>query len=101
MLIDTGTIGFIVCPIAIINVAVHVDKFTLTMRSILTPLTSINSTVWPNLFTEPVTESTSPLAIIAGTRCKNVLWPIFTGRIRIVDSLGHSLTGLLLCKVLT
>ena len=101
MLVDTRAIGFIVCPVAIINIAVHMDKFTLTMCSILTPLTSVNSTVRPNLFTKPVAESTSPLAIIAGSRSKYVLWSIFTGGIRIVNPLSHSLTGLLLREVLT
>jgi hypothetical protein len=101
VLVDTRAIGLIVCPVAIINIAVHMDKFTLTMCSILTPLTSINSTVRPNLFAKPVTESTSPLAIIAGSRSKDVLWPILTCGIRIVNPLSHSLTGFLLREVLT
>ena len=101
VLVDTRAIGLIVCPVAIINIAVHMDKFTLTMCSILTPLTSINSTVRPNLFAKPVAESTSPLAIIAGSRSKDVLWPILTCGIRIVNPLSHSLTGLLLREVLT
>ena len=41
MLVDTPSIGFVVGPVAVIDVAIDVNESTFTVGSVLTPLAAV------------------------------------------------------------
>jgi hypothetical protein len=45
MLINPKAIGFIVDPVALINVTIYMDEFAMTMSSIVFPFAMVTSTV--------------------------------------------------------
>ena len=100
MLVDTAAVGFVVSPISIVDVAVDMNKTTLSMSTILSPLTAVLGPIVPRLLTEAVTETAFPLTGVYCTRFKcigSALLPLLIGTIQV---LGNSLAGLFLRKVL-
>jgi hypothetical protein len=100
MLIDTAAIGFIVGPVAVINVTIDVDKATLSMSSVFTPFTRVLSAVTPGLLAETIAEATFPLASVYSTSLESIGRSLFARLICVVDSLGDRFAGFLLCEVL-
>ena len=99
MLIDSTTISFVICPVAIINISVNMDESTFAVSSVLSPFSSIFSTVGPGLFSKSITESTFPLTSIDSTSFELVRWSLFTRLVGIVQSLRDGLTGFFLGEV--
>jgi hypothetical protein len=83
MLVDTKTIGFVVCPLAIINVAINVNELTFTMSSVFTPLSDVLGTIWPDLLTEAVTEPALPLTGVHSSALERVGSTLFSSLVRI------------------
>lgn len=66
VLVDTTAIGLVICPVAVIDIAIDMDKATFTMGSILSPLSTVLGSVIPSLLAEPISESTLPLTFVDG-----------------------------------
>ena len=62
MLVDTTAICLVIGPVAVIDVAIHVDKSSLAMSSVLTPLTAVLGPIVPSLLAKAITEAALPLA---------------------------------------
>lgn len=100
MLVDTTSIGLVIGPVSVVNVAVDVDKSALAVSTVLTPLTTVLGTVGPGLLTEAVTESALPLACVDGTGLEGVGWSGFARLARVIQVLRNCFTGLFLSEVL-
>jgi len=84
MMVDTVSIGFIVDPFSIINIAINMREFTLAMSSIVLPLALILSTIWPLLNSESISESSNPLSVICGASLESICSSLFSLSIRVV-----------------
>ena len=100
MLVNASAIGLIIGPVAVVDVAINVDKSTLPMGSVLSPLSTVLGSIGPRLLAKTVTEATLPLACVNGARLESVGGTRLTRLIRIVHILCNCLACLLLRKVL-
>ena len=100
MLVDASAIGFVIGPVPVIDVAVHMNESAFPVRSIFSPFTAILRTIRPGLFTESISESTLPLACVHSTSLESVGWSLFALLVWVVDVLCHSFTGLFLSEIL-
>jgi hypothetical protein len=101
MLVDTKTIGFVVCPLAIINVAINVNELTFTMSSVFTPLSNVLGTVRPMLLALAVTETSLPFTVVDGTTLEAIRWAFLTTLVGIEGFLRrNSLLALFISEVL-
>jgi hypothetical protein len=83
MLVDTNTVCFAVCQLAIINVTISVNEFAYSISSVLTPLTDVPGSIRPYLLTEAVTELALPLAGVYSSCLERVRCSLLPPFIRI------------------
>ena len=100
MFVNTAAISLVIGPVAVIDVAVNVNKATLSVSSILTPFARVLSTIAPGLLAESVAETALPLAGVDGARLERVGRALLARLVCIVDALRDGLTGLLLGEIL-
>ena len=100
MLVDAATIGFVIGPVAVIDVAVNVDEAALAVRAVLSPLSRVLGTVIPGLLSKTISEAALPLACVDSARLESVGRTRLSLLVRVVKILGHSLASLLLREVL-
>ena len=98
--VDTAAVGFIVCPVAIINVSINMDESTFAVSSVFTPLTRVLGTITPRLLTETISNSSLPLPSVDGPSLESVWWPLLARLIWIVEVPRHGFAGFLLREIL-
>ena len=100
MLVCSHTVGFIIGPVAIIDVTINMDESALAMGSVFSPLSSVFGLISPDLLAKAITEATLPLASVNSSRFKNVRRSLNPWLIRVIDVLGDRLACFLLRKIL-
>jgi hypothetical protein len=87
MLVYSRAICFIICPEAVINIAIDMYKFTFAMCAVFSPLARVFGTIWPRLLTEAIAETAPPLSLVDCASFKLIRRSVFTGLISFVDAL--------------
>jgi hypothetical protein len=72
VLVGSSSIGFIVDPLALIDVSVHMREQSPTLGSILLPISIVFCSIWPALDTLAVSEAAPPLANVDRSRLEAV-----------------------------
>ena len=65
--IDTESVGLVVHPAAVVDIAICMEELSLSTRLIVLPITLISGIVNPNHVSISVTQATFPLAIVDST----------------------------------
>ena len=97
--VDSSTISLVVGPVAIVDVAIDMDKASLAMSSIFTPLSTIFRSIVPRLLAKSITEAALPLTGVHGSSFERISGTLFSLLIRVVSVLGDCLASFLLGKV--
>jgi len=58
------SVGFIVKPLPVVDVAVSMEEFSLSASLIILPLPFVARLVWPNHSAFPVSQTAFPLALV-------------------------------------
>jgi len=98
--IDSTAVCLIVCPVAVIDVAIYVDESSLAVGSVFSPFSRVLCTVRPCLLSESITEATFPLASIDSAGFELVRLPRLAWLIRIVEPFRDGFTCFFLREVL-
>jgi len=99
MLINATAVRFVVGPVAIVYIAVDVDKTAFSMSTIFPPFTAVLGSIIPSLLTKAITETTFPLARVNGTSLESVWRACLSLLIRVVSVFSYGFSSLLLRKV--
>ena len=84
MNVDALPIGFVVDPIALIDIAINVGELAEAVRPIILPVSFVARPVLPHLLTVAITEPTNPLSGVLGARRISVGRPLLTFGVRVV-----------------
>ena len=98
MLVGTMSVSFIVDPLALIDISIGVDEFTVTIGFIILPITFVSGSVGPNLGSCSISLILEPLPAVGGTvlqmngsMCKSALSITIVQRLAISQLLHDSL----------
>lgn len=72
--VDTVTIGFVVLPLAFVNVTVSVPKLSTAICFVKTPLAFVLRSVWPDLNSWPVSLAVKKIPSVDGSIFKYQLF---------------------------
>ena len=73
MLIGSSSLGLVIVPVALVDIAVCVDKSSLAVRLIVFPVSDVLATIFPDLGTFALTMAIfHPLSVVNGTVVKLV-----------------------------
>ena len=100
VLVDSAAVCLIICPVAIIDVAIYVDESSLAVGSVFSPFSRVLRTVRPCLLSEPITEATFPLASIDSAGFELVRLSRLARLVRIVEPFRDGFTSFFLREVL-
>jgi hypothetical protein len=86
MMIDSVSVGFVIDPIAIVNISINMDELSFSMGSIVLPLPLVLRTIWPLLNSVPISKSTNPLSLVSGISLEGIGRPLLSLGIWVVCS---------------
>jgi hypothetical protein len=99
MLIDPSSVGFVVCPLAFINISVDMAEFSDALSSVFSPVAHEPSTVRPGLLTPAVSEASFPLAAVDSPSFEDIRGPFFSFLVGIVHIFSHSFFALFISEI--
>merc|ERR1711957_702326 len=81
MAIDTESMGFIIKPLAVIDISVSMDESSFSICLVLFPPSLVHGTVWPNLSSFSLSDilSFNPLSVIFSVILKLDHCSVFNG----------------------
>lgn len=95
-MVDTIAVGFVVDPVAVIDVSIDVDELSFSVGPIIFPLSLILCTVWPLLDAVAIPEPSNPLSFVGGSRLEGILGSLLPLSVWIIrPGLGDSLARLI------
>lgn len=100
MFVDTAAVRLVIGPVAVVNVAVHVDKSAFPVGSVLPPLATVFSSIVPGLLAKSISEASLPLACVDRTCLESVRRVGHTLLVGIVCVFGDGFSGFFLGEVL-
>jgi formate-dependent nitrite reductase membrane component NrfD len=93
MLVNSRPIRLVICPKAIVDVAVNMDKAALSMSPVLAPLSSVLGAIRPLLLAEAIPEASFPLSSVDSAGLELIRLSLLAWLVWIVQSFRHGLAS--------